>query len=141
MYLVDLAPLWQFYSYVDQREQGRSWGDIDYDEESLPQEKKSPDSFGLEMIPRRWCIPRIVSRLISEADLDMKNINEEIGLDRPISDIIVDAIERNIRSLETALANFPEANVTGVVAESPHTLRPSRTTANTRRPYLVAWWS
>jgi hypothetical protein len=56
------------------------------------QETNFPEYFGLEVIPRRWSIPRIVSCSISEAGLDMKNIDEKIGLDRPISDIIVDAM-------------------------------------------------
>ena len=53
--------MWGLYSYADNRDQLESGGETEFDEEMIPQEQRFPKYFGLEVIPRWWCIPRIVS--------------------------------------------------------------------------------
>jgi hypothetical protein len=79
MYLVNLAPLWGLYSYADHRDQPESGGETEFDEEMIPQEQRIPGYFGLEVIPRWWCIPRIVSCLISAQDLSFRDLAEGIA--------------------------------------------------------------
>lgn len=76
MYLVDLAPLWGLYSYADRRDQPESGGETEFDEEMILQEQRFSDYFGLEVIPRWWCIPRIVSCLINAPDSSFQDLAE-----------------------------------------------------------------
>jgi hypothetical protein len=81
-YLVNICPLQSLVSYID---------------EDLSK-YNSPEYFELEVMPRWWCIPHLISCLINTAGLDPDDLDERIGLDHLMRSIMDDAVARKAAS-------------------------------------------
>lgn len=93
VYMYNMSPMRDFYSFTDDTESKRG-DDMTLSDQEFRERWSLPEYFELEVMPRWWCIPRLIPRLIAAANLDLVDLEEEIGLDLPINSAYEAALAR-----------------------------------------------